>query len=131
MAGCHVKPEQMFNLIFGYNDRVTDYAVKDSSATGFLDQVFPVVGPDVIYVVQAIWCQPRESATAVAYMGIKDGTNPHWIGASGVLAQYEPYTVTGQFVLKQGDQVLVSVMSGGDTKEFWMGYWGYKMKLVQ
>lgn len=54
MAGCHVKPEQMFNLIFGYNAPYFEAGVIYSAAAGYNEIVFSTVPSGQLRIVRSV-----------------------------------------------------------------------------
>lgn len=131
MNGCHVKPEQFFNLIFGYYDRYAQDVSWILTAASGSKFSTPVPAGEVWVINTASMRNMTGAATDFnirLYLGASMG--PTIAQASGV-AQYVPMYWNGQIVLKEGDKVYFGVDSGAIGESIWAHVWGYKMKLSQ
>jgi len=131
MVGCHVQPEQMFNLIWGYNDiwdevmGFTATATSGSKSSG----VVPA-GEIQVLQVATMYNQTRAGST-IAWVIVNPSAKWFELSSQTALAQYAPGVWSGTVVLAAGDYVLLSYAAVQVNDVLVGGVRGYKMKLTQ
>jgi|GEM_PF-5407289 len=129
--GCHVKPEQFFNLIFGYYDQVL--IAKTVVATGttcVLDSDAPPSGE--VWVITSVGGSDNSRQSTYGEIGIMEGginkRNLYPLAPVGVSWTLGTRTM---IILQAGDKVRLRLggTENGDTCEAF--FHGYKMKLAQ
>jgi hypothetical protein len=131
MNGCHIKPEQFFNLIFGYYDRWAETLTYTKVGDGTYYMSFTAVPAGEVWVLlglswtnraRVIRCSPRLIFPSLASSYLKDGNTP------GAWA-WDVWN--GLAVLTASDTVGIVFYNclNGDTVEGQV--YGYKMKLSQ
>lgn len=130
MVGCHVQPEQIFNLIFGYNDRYAESFGK--TATGATEICLGTQVPaGEVWIVEAIAGANATRRATLIYLQVYDGTihmplNIAQPDATSLMLFWE-----GKITLKQTDRIRI-VITGCVATDVLTAYaWGYKMKLTQ
>ncbi len=130
LGGCHVKPEQFFNLIFGYYDQYAEYDSDLAAPAGLVTKSGSAVPADEVWVITHIWSlnASRGAVQLILIANVEGDQHPliRTSPAAG-LGQYWG----GRLVLKEGDYLqwqFLSTVSGDDL--YW-GALGYKMKLSQ
>lgn len=131
MNGCHVQPEQMFNLIFGYNDRHAEDLGGAKSGDGGWDVSSSAIASDEIWVVQFVYLRNQSGARGNVLLRFHDGTDYYIGGAATTPARNVPTVWNGAVPLKAGDTVNVFQGLCLDGDNIQAGAWGYKMKLTQ
>lgn len=131
IGGCHVKPEQFFNLIFGYNDRWTEDLSGIQSGAGTWEVHTTAVPAGYIYLLQFFYIKNTSGARGTATLRVNDGTDDFWMVQEDSPGRYEVVSFIGNLVLKEGDIAYMKQVSCADGDEISCGAWGYKMKLTQ
>uniref|UniRef100_A0A6H1ZVR7 Uncharacterized protein n=1 Tax=viral metagenome TaxID=1070528 RepID=A0A6H1ZVR7_9ZZZZ len=80
VAGCHVKPEQFFNLIFGFNAIVSEYQENLSAAAGDNWLIFSTVPTGEVWIITLIAGVNRTSAPTRIDAFDYDGANYRCLG---------------------------------------------------
>jgi len=131
MSGCHVQPEQMFNLIFGYKDRYAekiDWTMAGASET----KSTTAVPAGEIWILNSLSIRNINGAATnfTVFLAVAAVEYVTCAWASGYVA-YQTLYWNGSIVLKEGDNVrfLVTAAAAGENIE--ARIWGYKMKLSQ
>lgn len=130
-SGCHVKPEQIFSLIFGYSDRWTDWLGGTQSGAGNYVAYTTAPGSDEIFVVHVVFIRNTSGARGQAFIEARDGVETYVLNWDAGLARYETMLYSGSLVLKGGDQIRVRMNDCLDGDVISAGAWGYKMTLTQ
>jgi hypothetical protein len=131
MNGCHVQPEQFFNLIFGYHDRYVDMASENVPVAGTRALFGTAVPSDEVWVVTCAVAFNATRATSFIDLGVAVGA-AHYVGgrvqAGG--AGVSP-VLAGPMVMKNGDKLVTDI--GGCLVGDWIYLFGlgYKMKITQ
>jgi len=130
LGGCHIKPEQFFNLIFGYYDRYAAQGSDLNPGAGPLTKTLPAVPAGEIWVVQMISAS-NQSRACTMMLGANLGGIDVWAyrfvgGAAGDWAVW-----SGQIVLKQDDYIEVYFANNQAGDDLYWRAAGYKMKLSQ
>lgn len=132
MAGSsHVKPEQFFNLIWGYYDRYL--SLKSGNADGgsvtLSDDATPA---DTVRVITSVALYTTSvGGTTRAYIAIFDGSSAYLLSQKASMAQYESVDYHGQAVLKEGDYIRGVAAGVTSGHAVYMAVCGYDMKLSQ
>lgn len=130
MSGCHVQPEQMFNLVFGYAGQIleADYVTTSNGTTSVLSTAVP---PDEIHIVTQITVYHNDTVARTIRLLLEEG------GGDCVLARVDGVdnlvTVDrqGWWVLVEGDQIEGRAISLASGKRVYLTISGYKMILSQ
>lgn len=131
VGGCHVKPEQFFNLIWGYNDR---YAEADSELdpdAGEYYAYFTTVPAGEVWVLQLVMGADVTNAKRIQLRVEITGAAAYMLKDETPAAADQWVLWSGEVVLKEGDRASVrffSVTAGDDL--YWRA-WGYKMVISQ
>lgn len=130
MAGCHVKVEQAFNLIFGYNAVYTEYGGGTVSGTAYQWSGTPVPSGEV-WVVQFIFARDTTSNPGTVRHTFYDGSNYHtcsYVVSPGLRV---PVVFVGNIPMAAGmyPVIFLGGVVNGDSID--AGVWGYKMVLSQ
>jgi len=131
MSGCHVKPEQIFNLIFGYNDRWAHDLSGVVSGDGAYSASVGLVDDTEIYVAQFVYIRNRSGQRGDSFIRFHDGTDMYYAALAVTPTRYTPLIWNGSVPMKYGDQVYVKQDSCLNNDVMEAGVWGYKMKLTQ
>lgn len=130
MSGCHVQPEQAFNLIWGYNDRYFEYGYELNPAAADYTVTLTAVPAGEIWILQGVSAHDATTAKRIVIF-VSDGTTFMAIVDTTQDIVGRRVLTRGEWVLKEGDKVrivFVSVTLGDDL--YWQ-VWGYKMVLSQ
>jgi len=130
MPGCHVQPEQMFNLIFGYNDRYSETGSDLGPAAGPYDAVLGDVDPNEVWVINTIWGL-NNTRGCVIRLRFKMGADDHIVAAITTTAAGQTATWNGAVVMEEGDFVHVTFVNSLLNDDLYWGALGYKMVLTQ
>ena len=130
MYGCHIQPEQMFNLIFGYNGTYIDQKSNLNASEGpnwLYGNVVPVGEVWVITVMRGI----NLNRTTEILLGSYDGTT-----ISAVQDCVQPSTSasvvwSGMMVLPAGYRTIAGFVSCQAGDDIYFDIHGYKMKVSQ
>ena len=131
MGGCHVQPEQMFNLIFGYNDQYRQVVWTASATLGANRQYGTEVPAGEVWVVTSMCAYDGTNNPGQIAVGMYNGSSYLNVNmAVGVVAN-QAVVFNGLMVMKAGDkaQAFYGSCTAGDGLTF--AITGYKMKLVQ
>ena len=131
MNGCHIKPEQFFNLIFGYYDRYWLHTYNENATAGTNIQDSGVVPAGEVWIITAV-------------RAVNDNTNVTAIefflrSATAYVALYRRFSPgvaadvlwAGSVCLKAGDYVRVIFYGCTLNDNITSDIIGYKMKLSQ
>jgi hypothetical protein len=130
MGGCHVKPEQIFNLIFGYSDHYAEWTRDNNMPAGFKRETGLVVPAGEIWVLNNVGAQNQQRAGDIT-LGINDGTNNYSLTRGTASGGAGPVSWNGQLVLPAGWSVSWDFNNTvlNDDCIWWAV--GYKMVLSQ
>lgn len=131
MNGCRLKPEQIFNFIFGYNDRYSEDVNATSTGAAGTYAYGTAVPADEVWVVESISFYHNDGAARRGVIGVYDGTRYAWFVDQASLAALTYLPWTGRVTLKAGDKVALYVAALANGKHIVGVAWGYKMKLTQ
>lgn len=126
--GCHVQPEQFFNLIFGYNDRYVESESDLNAGAGTVEKSLSAVPAGEIWVLQAAHGLNSKRAAGVV-IRVTDGTDFADLTTGLTPASVSRVCWSGEVVMKEGDYVhffFLGTIAGDDL--YWNA-WGYKMKV--
>ena len=130
MPGCHVQPEQMFNLIFGYSDAFAETI--EVVGTGGNDVAGGSIVPSgEVWVATGISAQHNDPTARHTMLGVNDGTDSHSLLRQQDLAQWFMLAEAVHWVLKAGWTVYAQFNSLGIGREGSLRVLYYKMILVQ
>lgn len=130
MPGCHVQPDQQWNLIFGYNAGYYELFTDTSAPAGTVLKYGTVVPAGQAWVVQAIaGCNVNRQANV--QLDVYDGAS--YVILADVLtpAANRWGTWTGSFVMGPGAKFCVIFLGTTLNDDLYWAAGGYKMKLTQ
>jgi hypothetical protein len=130
MNGCHIKPEQFFNLIFGYNAIYAESGSDLNPGAGTVVQTMSAVPAGEIWILQQVSLRnTARGARMIAH--VYNGTT-EWdlidqtTGAAGVRAIW-----TGAVVMQAGDYIRLAFYATTAGDDLYWQARGYKMKVSQ
>ena len=131
MAGCHVKPEQAFNLIFGYESQYFErvFDLNPGASTKFLYGT--AVDPGEVWVITSMAAFNNTRDPATISVGVYDGAT--WMNATQQAGPGAGITISyqGQLPMKAGDKAFAYFTGGQAADDLYLDIIGYKMKLTQ
>ena len=131
LGGCHIKPEQFFNLIFGYND-IYEARVDTTTTPAGDNRWAPAAVPaGEVWVITAMQGYNLTTATGVLHCGKYDGTLQYIVKFT---LYYTPTRIidwSGVLVLHEGDYPYIMFGSCALNDRRVGHIVGYKMKLSQ
>jgi len=130
LGGCHIKPEQFFNLIFGYNAQYAEYGSDLNPAGGTVVKTMSAVPSNEIWILQQVSLRNvARGARMIAH--IYDGTNEYdLIDQTTGGANYRAIW-TGAVVMAPGDYIRLAFYSTTAGDDLYWQARGCKMKVVQ
>jgi hypothetical protein len=131
MTGCHVKPEQVFNLILGYNDDYLEQASNTNAAAGNNFLYGTVVPADEVWVVCGISGINVTRAITQISGGIYNGSTYHALfGANSPAASQIVYCPIS-LIVGPGNKVYAIYIGCTAGDDIYLNIAGYKVKLTQ
>lgn len=131
MGGCHLDPNQWWNLVFGYNNRWVEDLGGTQSGAGAYNKASIAVPAGYIYVAQFVFARNTTGARGRATLFAYDAVDEYIFNSVAAPATNEPVTWNGGLVLKAGDTIGVRQISCLNGDVIQAGVWGYMMKLSQ
>lgn len=128
MHGCHVKPEQFFNLIFGYHDQYNEADVDLTAPAGTVEKLGAQVPAGEIWVVTTAWAYNATRGSVYLLIDLWDGSNIQRLTA-GAPVGFNGLGVKGNIVLKEGDRIRWTFLDTVLNDDLYWGAAGYKMKV--
>ena len=128
--GCHVKPEQFFNLIFGYNDKYWEAGSNLNTPAGIVVVTLTPVPAGEAWVLTAANCENASAARAMC-IDVGDGTNYITLVDATGSGYRKGIQWAGNVVMKEGDRVRFVFFDTVLNEDTYWKAMGYKMKLVQ
>lgn len=130
LGGCHVKPEQFFNLIFGYYDRYLETVV-DTSVNGTTTVSGSKVPTGEVWVVTHISIWHNDPLARVLRISLFSEGTAHRLVDVMQIAQGYLLERQGWWVLKAGDRLQGTAedLAAGRTVRLCGN--GFKMKVTQ
>jgi len=131
LGGCHIKPEQFFNLIFGYYDRYVERIYEPNAVAGTNTLSGIVVPASEIWVVTNMFGLNFNTNPGVLVHEVYDGTTEYRLRrvvTPGANVSVEWY---GHAFLKAGDRLRTIFTSCVLNDDLYAEYVGYKMKVSQ
>jgi hypothetical protein len=131
MTGCHVPPNQQWNLIWGYYAHWVQ--ILDKTAAAASEDIYSTAVPaDECWFLQCATIANNTRAATVLLINLNDGTNEATVLARGAsYAQYVPLAWTGQAAMGPGTKVRLRHTGATVGDSIGASVWGYKMKLTQ
>lgn len=131
MNGCHVQPEQMFNLIWGYNGHFAQYLTHTKSGAGEYNMDFTSVPSDEVWMLQAL--AAADFHAVVRVVGSIETTGGVWapVFDTDLVAATEYMCWTGAIVIPPLAFATISFKAVGNGHVVRGRICGYKMKLTQ
>ena len=128
--GCHIKPEQFFNLIFGYNDYYWHYNSTTNWGADYNFMSGDAVPAGEVWVVMAAHIKNISRGASMA-ISVKNAAGQQ-IGLKSATTSVagEAMAWSGMAILKEGDYIFYEI---GDAVAGDGGNWGslgYKMKVA-
>ncbi|MDP2107144.1 MAG: hypothetical protein Q8J76_14200 [Desulfobulbaceae bacterium] len=131
VGGCHIKPEQFFNLIFGYYDRYLEEETDTNAGTPYNVKYGAVVPAGEIWVVTAAHAKNATRADNMA-IGAGNPTDLYVVALTKSSAGAgEAISFSGTLILKQGDRMRWEWGASWAGDDINWAASGYKMKLSQ
>jgi len=131
MAGCHVQPEQMLQLIWGYNAVVGQSVAKLSTGGVTTDCVSAAVATDEAWVVQITTSRHTDPAARRLQLFVnRGGTIITLLDKTGVVVT-ESINLNSSFTMVAGDTLTARGVNLVNGCTLYLDYVGYKMKLSQ
>ena len=131
MSGCHVQPEQMFNLIFGYNDQYAEVVSSTNAVVGTNELLGTVVPSGEVWVVTAALAFDVQTAASAICIGLYDGSEYYYAIREKSPAAASPVNLVSTYVMKPGDKALGRFFGCVAGDDIYAHFLGYKMKLSQ
>lgn len=130
MAGCHLKPEQLFSLLFGYSEEWLENDFVTGAATPG-DVYLTAVPAGEIWVVTHAMCRHTDPAARTIAAGIYDGANPsYFFQGVGVAAQVYVESPVW-WVLPAGYQVTATANTLAAARRLYVYVTGFKQIISQ
>jgi hypothetical protein len=131
IGGCHVKPEQFFNLILGYYDYYWHYNETANWAATYNYMAGDVVPAGEVWVVVAASIKNITRGCNMAISVRNASAKQIALKTGSTTGAGEAFAWSGQAILKEGDFIVYEVSGtvAGDDGNW--GSLGYKMKLAQ
>jgi len=131
MAGCHVQPEQMFNLIWGYNGQYLERVEVANATAGKNVLLGTEVPPGELWVVTGLVARDESNVVTSGAVGVYDGSEYVHAGYTADPARRVPITYSGLLPMVEGDKASATFWGCtlNDDLDLWIV--GYKMKLAQ
>lgn len=130
MPGCHVKPEQMFNLIFGYAGQILEKTEVEGAGDHTSAYSTPVP-PNELHVMTGISAKHDDVNSRTLMLRVWDGTDFYHIARREGIAKTEILDRQGMWILVEGDMIEARCLSLGAGKSVFCEINGYKMILSQ
>lgn len=131
MHGCHVKPEQMFNLIFGYNAQLLWSLVEGAGANNCTKDG-PEVPSDEVWVIEVIAFADSGRALTRVQIRIKEDADTYYLEDNLTTGGAGKFNSTrGPYYLAGGQKLNIYYGGSLTADDVWMILNGYKMKLTQ
>lgn len=130
-GGCHVKPEQMFNLIFSYYDQYLELLETDDAPAGAFALSGTAVPADEVWVVRFVTARNKITNPSQIRIGILEGATLYPFVEAVAPGANIFVELNGMLVLKEADKVRArfgGCVLGDDLE---VNISGYKMKLTQ
>lgn len=131
MSGCHVQPEQMFNLILGYAAHYWHYASTTNWGAGYNAMSGPAVPTGEVWVVVAAHIKNITRAASMAISVRNAAGEQVALQTGSTTAAGAAFAWSGMAVLQAGNFIFYEVSGcvAGDDGNW--GSLGYKTKLTQ
>ena len=131
MGGCHIKPEQFFNLIFGYYDVYNEGFDTTTTTAGDNTYTAAEVPSGEVWIITTLMGLNHTKAGGTIHFGKRANTYNYPV----IDTRYNTVTRiaywSGMLVLKAGERVYI-IHGSCDLNDRRRGYiLGYKMKLSQ
>lgn len=117
------------NVIFGYNDRVTEDLGGTKSGDGQYAKLSTAVPEGYVHQIQAITIRNNTMARGGTGIWIYDGSDYYSVAYELSPSLSVPLVALGPFTLKEGDRVNVRMGSCLDGDNIEAGLWGYAMEV--
>ncbi len=130
VAGCHIKPEQFFNLIFGYNNIYEARVDTTTTSAGDNRWAPDVVPAGEVWIITSFQGWNATTATGTLHCGKWDATNQNIVKDTRYYTPTRIIDWQGNLVLKAGwyPYIMWSACALNDRR---IGYIvGYKMKVA-
>jgi hypothetical protein len=131
VAGCHIQPEQFFNLIFGYHDAYGERARERDASAG--DNVLEGthVPAGEVWIVTSLLGYAGNTVITKLSIGIYDGTTYKNVAIKPSPAINVGVQTQGFWPMKEGDRIFGYFSGCGASEDIIIEAIGYKMKLSQ
>jgi len=116
-------------LLWGYYDRWAEDLGGTKSGAGTYQAQTTVVPAGYVYVLQCVSLVNDGGSRGRTRFFLMGGVNYVCLAAAVTPAQFVPLVWNGGVPLKEGDSVLVQMVSCLDADVLYGGAWGYKMRV--
>lgn len=129
-GGCHVQPEQMFNLIFGYAGQVLE-ATSAVGAGANKSTYSTAVPADEVHVITNVAARHDDGDNRTLMLRVWDGADYYHIARLGNVPKTDVLDRQGMWILVEGDMIEARALSLGAGDNVYVEINGYKMILTQ
>lgn len=130
MGGCHVQPEQMFNLIFGYNSGYIEEGFDLSAPAGTVTKDLSTVPSGEVWVI----CAARainNSRLARCVIVVHDAAGNYTLQDQTTTASQNSVVWSGALPVAAGSNMRFYFQGTTLNDDLYYSALGYKMKLSQ
>lgn len=131
MSGCHVKPEQMFNLIFGFHSQWLEEVDNANATAGDTWLTYTEVPPNEIWIATSVGGALTDRAPTAIEAFIYDGSSYYCIASEVAPVTRDWWKEQGWWILVEGDTMRIRVRGCNAGDDTWSSVTGFKMRVVQ
>lgn len=131
MAGCHVKPEQMFHLIWGYNEQYFERVLNETAALGTNVLLGKQVPENELWVVTAVSSYNADHKPDAVIIGILKDTTYNTLFSDAPSAANVTVAWSGLATMVKDDRAFGILTGCTANDDIALYIHGYKMKLTQ
>lgn len=131
MDGCHVKPEQIFNLIWGYNDQYFEVVSDLTADAGTNILLGTQVPDDELWVVTSVATYNNTNKPGASMVGVLKGGDYNVLNSDAPSAKSVAVTWSGLATMVKDDRAFAILTGCTANDDIYLYAHGYKMKLAQ
>lgn len=128
--GCHIKPEQFFNLIFGYYDRYIERKSTTTATAGTNTFSATAVPAGEVWVVTSVRAVNINTNNSEVEFGIYDGTSRKGFYRTLLPGANKDMMWNGHVYLKEADYIQAIFYGCTLNDDIYVDIFGYKMKVA-